>query len=74
MKLIMLIVILVALFIAAMVWKCIRIKSSGNTSEDHDYYNNGITLENLLKLNKKYNTVATINDGKILWLTKERED
>lgn len=71
---IIIIIILAVLFVAGVVFQCIRMKSMGNTSEDHDYYNNGLTLNHLLKFHKKHNIVATINDGKILWLAKERED
>lgn len=67
-------VFLGAVFISSVLWCCMRMSSYHNTIEDSDYLNSGLTIKDLVKYHKKNKLAATINDGRILYLSKERED
>lgn len=52
----------------------IRMSGYLNTIEDSDYLTYGMTIKDIQKFTKKHKLAAIINDGKILYLEKERED
>ena len=53
---------------------CFRMSGYHTTIEDSEYLNYGMSIKEIQKFTKKHKLSATINDVRILYLSKEQED